>query len=348
MKKLTSILLFLFCSTALFGQQNLTLSPTSGQAAGGTTVRINGHLGLCPVFPPCNAPTVRFGSTAPITATELANDRISVVTPVHAPGVVDVIITNRAGLTITLPSAFTFLQEGNPVAGWERILIPVAVKQLSGNFGSLWTSDISVVNAGSTPVQIEDCIVEACSYTPAPTAPLHPGVAKSLDYRYLFNEPAAILWVRTAAVDQLRFAARFRDLSKQAESYGNELPIVRERDLTAGPVHILDIPTDRDFRVTLRLYDIDDRRDNQVEIRVFAMNGEETLFLGAPVTLTRSTEQPGEFYGFAAISLDQLLATSRFPFVRVEARATNPATRLWGFATVTSNTTQQVTVISQQ
>lgn len=348
MQKLTLTLLLSLCSLSLFGQQNLTLSPTSGQASGGTKVFINGSLGSCPIFPPCNAPTVRFGSAAPLATTDIRGDQVSVVTPAHAPGVVDVVITTRAGQTITLPSAFTFLQEGNPVAGWERILIPVAVKQLSGNFGSLWFSDISVVNAGTTPVQIEDCIIEACNYTPAVTVPLHPGVAKSFDYRYLFSEPAAILWVRTSAVDQLRFAARFRDVSKQAESYGNELPVVRERDLTTGPVHILDIPTNRDFRVNLRLYDIDAHRGNQVEIRVFAMNGEETLFLGAPVTLNRSTEQPGEFYGFVAISLDQILATSRFPYVRVEARATNPATRLWGFATITSNITQQVTVISPQ
>jgi len=348
MEKLTLAVLLTLSSTMLFGQQTLTLSPTSGQAAGGTTIFINGSLGSCPIVPPCSGPTVRFGSAPAIASTDIRGDQVSVVTPAHAPGVVDVTITNRAGQTIVLPGAFTFLEGGNPVAGWERILMPVAVKQVAGNFGSLWTTDISVLNSGTTPVRVELCIVEACDYTPSPTAPLAAGVARTLDFRNVFDEPATILWVRSSEIEQLRFAARFRDLSRQSESFGTELPVVRESDLTSGPLHLLDIPNDRNFRVNLRVYDIDDRSDNPVEIRLFAMNGEETLFYGAPMKLRRSKDQPGEFYGFAAISLDQILSTSRFPFFRVEVRAANPATRLWGFATVTNNSTQQVTVISPQ
>ena len=349
MKKLTLIPFLLLFSTVLFGQTpTVTLSPAAGPAAGGTTVLINGSLGSCPIFPPCNAPTVRFGNSAALPVTDIRGDQVSVVTPAHAPGVVDVVITTRAGQVLTLPRAFTFNSESNPVAGWERVLIPVAVKQNAGNFGSLWTTDMSVFNAGTTPADVKDCIVDFCAYTPAPTLPVPAGSVRQLDYRNPFHEPAAILWVPTAQIGQLRFAARFRDLSKQSESYGNELPVVRESDMTTGPLHLLDIPTNPAFRVNLRLYDIDGRRDNDVEIRVVAMNAEETLFYGLPVRLNRIVEQPGEFYGFAAVSLDQILATSRFPFVRIEARASNPATRLWGFVTVTNNATQQVTVVSPQ
>lgn len=42
-------------SQALFAQQSITISPTSGPAVGGTTVTLTGALGGCPIVPPCNA-----------------------------------------------------------------------------------------------------------------------------------------------------------------------------------------------------------------------------------------------------------------------------------------------------
>lgn len=346
MRKLTFSILLLLSAHALFAQQSITISPTSGPAAGGTTVTLTGALGGCPIVPPCNAPTVRFGNSVALTATEISGSQVSVTTPAHEPGTVDVIVTLRNGQTVTLANAFTFV--ANAYANWERVLIPVAVKNLAGNFGSLWSTDIAVYNASNAQIHIEDCIPEACSVPPTQNPPLGTGTTRYLNYQYLFDAPAAIVWVPKAEVGGLHFSARFRDILRQEQTFGSELPIVRESEIGTGPLHILDIPTDRRFRVNLRVYDLDARRNNNISVRVISMNGEESLSLSAPVAMHISEEQESELYGYAQVSLDSLIATSRFPAVRIEVSASDPATRLWGFVSVTNNDTQQTTIVSPQ
>jgi hypothetical protein len=345
MRKLTFSLLLLLASQALFAQQSITVSPTSGPAVGGTTVTLTGALGGCPIVPPCNAPTVRFGNSVAITATEISGTQVSVVTPAHEPGTVDLIVTTRNGQTITLANAFTFV--ANTHANWERVIIPVAVKSLAGNFGSLWTTDIAAFNAGNSQIHLEDCIAGTC-VGPSNNPPLAPGQARYFNFQYLFDAPAAIVWVPQTEIGGLRLSARFRDLSRQAETFGSELPIVRESEIGTGTLHILDIPTDERFRVNLRVYDIDARRNNSISVRVISMNGEESLALTAPVAMHIAEEQVDELYGYAQVSLDSVIATSRFPTVRIEVTASDPATRLWGFVSVTNNETQQTTIVSPQ
>ncbi|WP_158609678.1 IPT/TIG domain-containing protein [Cellulomonas triticagri] len=81
-----------------------TMTPTSGPAAGGTSVTITGtNLG--------NVSSVTFGGTAG-TITAQSATSLTVTTPPHAPGPFPVVLTNPGGST-TAASPFTFTDDGS-------------------------------------------------------------------------------------------------------------------------------------------------------------------------------------------------------------------------------------------
>lgn len=80
------------------------VAPKQGPASGGTAVTI---AGTNFADPPSGAPTVTFGGTAG-TVTAVTATQISVTTPAHASGLVNVVVTNPDGQTVNVPNAFAF------------------------------------------------------------------------------------------------------------------------------------------------------------------------------------------------------------------------------------------------
>lgn len=78
-----------------------SVSPTSGATTGGTAVTLSGANFQA-------GATVLMGA-ASATVTSVSATSISVVTPAHAAGVVDVTVSNPDALIATLPGAFTYL-----------------------------------------------------------------------------------------------------------------------------------------------------------------------------------------------------------------------------------------------
>lgn len=76
------------------------VSPFIGPIAGGTVVTIDG-AGFAA------GATVTFGGTAAVIK-ELTSSKIAVITPARSAGMVNVVVTNPDGLTITLVNAFTY------------------------------------------------------------------------------------------------------------------------------------------------------------------------------------------------------------------------------------------------
>lgn len=77
------------------------LTPKEGPIAGGTPVKITG-TGSAP------GDQVTFGGAA-ATAISITNSKeLSATTPAHPSGVVDVVVSNSAGQSSTLPSGFTY------------------------------------------------------------------------------------------------------------------------------------------------------------------------------------------------------------------------------------------------
>jgi hypothetical protein len=94
------------------------VTPNVGTELGGTTVTLTGtHFS--------QATQVKFGTKVATNLTVISADSISVTTPAHAPGVVDVSIISPSGTRI-LPGAFTYFEPISSVVDTEEevLLLP--------------------------------------------------------------------------------------------------------------------------------------------------------------------------------------------------------------------------------
>lgn len=78
-----------------------SITPPSGSTAGGTTVAISGGNFQ-------TGTTVRFGGAAATGVVVTSSSNLTAVTPGHAAGAVDVVVTNPDGQSATLTGAFTY------------------------------------------------------------------------------------------------------------------------------------------------------------------------------------------------------------------------------------------------
>lgn len=177
----------------------------------------------------------------------------------------------------------------SPVAAqtplYEKILLPVVANEpLAGAFGSSWTTDIWILNGGPQPLAVGGiawtCFLPECI---GPTA-LHPGVTfrpiildGSEGLQGTFVHPVA------GFADWLSFGLRFRDTSRQSQTWGTELPAVRERSFRSGRVSLIDIPLTEGFRQVLRIYELDGReREALVRVRMYRIRLENWEPYGTP------------------------------------------------------------------
>ncbi|HET7436672.1 MAG TPA: hypothetical protein VFN10_18330 [Thermoanaerobaculia bacterium] len=234
-------------------------------------------------------------------------------------------------------------------AALETILLPVHIAgaPLQGANGSRWTTDLAIHNAGPAEVILGPCGVPS----PLPSA-CPPSYFSVLAGETLRNHAVGftdagvngrLLHVRAELASQLAFSLRVRDLARAAEDDGTELPVVRGEAFRTGTVRLIDVPLAPTSRVLLRVYDLDDRGDGQVRVRVISDDG---AIADHPLLIAASGYgHPGGLPfapGYGALPLEGS------GNVRVEIEPITPGLRLWAFATVTNNATQHVTVVSPQ
>jgi hypothetical protein len=88
------------------------LSKTRGATTGGNPITISGHDFDA-------LASVQFDNVAATNVQVVNSTEITLTTPAHAEGTVDVIVTNSDGQTATLPHAFQYVkQSGGSGGGW--------------------------------------------------------------------------------------------------------------------------------------------------------------------------------------------------------------------------------------
>lgn len=246
----------------------------------------------------------------------------------------------------------------------ERILLPVANHAFQGAYGSFWVTRFTIVNDLDRPL-VQD--VDAgpfgeCYFPQCEPLPLIP--AKTAFEPLLYRppdrawKPGVLIYVRRDIADRLHFSLRVQDTSRQALTWGTEIPVVRERELRTGTIMLPNVPLDGRFRQSLRIYDVDNTTAtcDRVMVRVFdqssgATLGQRELELtgadGGPCTLGTPDYVPmypnaAELHGIA-----QLLTGSAPDVVGVEITPVTPF-RYWAFISVTNNETQHVSTITPQ
>ena len=310
------------------------------EAFAGNEITLSGHdLILC-AGGSCTTPVVKFGDVVALQISATA-DRIVVHAPQHDPGPVDVTI-DRGGSVLRATAAFYYVpnDKSPDPAFYEPVLFPVAFNGV-GAFGTLWNTDIQLRNENDFAVSTWplSAFNLGCSMFgfECPTL-LDPHSTRTTGA----NVPGGfVVSFPRQATPKIHFGLLVRDLSRQSEALGTEIPVVREKDLFGRTLELLNVPTDPRFRVTLRVYQLGTPAEIGLIIR--PLDSEEPLV--STFVFPAGTPAYVQVSDLVA-TYPQLAGKGPLRILLMPPVSGNPT--LWGFASVTNNETQHVTTISPQ
>ena len=165
---------------------------------------------------------------------------------------------------------------------YEPILFPVLFSA-EGAYGSRWEAEATVSNPAPWPVYAEYTLHQVGPCIQDCDPPFEP---KSFEKFWGGYPRGTVMWAPRSEASHLALALRIRDLSRQEEGYGIEVPVVRERDFIHGSnIHLLDVPLDPRYRVKVRIYMIEPVLVPSTGGAVRIRRGAEVLEL--PFTLAR-------------------------------------------------------------
>lgn len=248
-----------------------------------------------------------------------------VTAPPHAAGAVDVEVRTASKSYLTR-STLRYVDPAAPPdpAVFQRVLLPVVFSG-AGGFGSRWVTEGAVVNRSNVTRTVRG--VE-----------LQPGQRVAISSLGSFPG-GLILAIPRAWANALRFNTIVRDASHDEASWGTEVPVVREDDFRTSGIELPDVVIDPRYRTSIRLYGLDGVAET---VSVFVSGNGRTA--GANIDLQQgSAEQP-------AYAMVDLGAAFREPLPPGTYTVTigSPASfhEFWAMASITNNTTQQVTLIT--
>jgi hypothetical protein len=230
----------------------------------------------------------------------------------------------------------------------ERLLVPVALRAaVPGAYGSQWETRLVVLNRTERPVLIEG-LESSCQVPLCPPLVVQPH-ATATAFPVVEGRPGIFLRASDTTLSHAVTAhLRVQDVSRQSETWGTEIPVVRESEALTGPTDLLDIPLGPEFRSLLRLYDFAPGA-NAVRVRIFRLSGKmeppdaDPLVGEWILSLTHGGDV--RFPGYAQLILPPAAAGES---VRVEIAPLDEGMKFWAFVSVTNNATQHITVITPQ
>jgi hypothetical protein len=255
------------------------------------------------------------------------------------PGLHDIRIIKSDGAIIAVPAALYYQAPGAAAdpGVFERVLFPVLFRS-GGRNGSQWRSEAVVSNPTDYQILMANTIV--------PQAQL---LAPKKRYAFSGEQHptgVALLVPRREAQD-VAFQLRIRDISREGDSFGTEVPVVRESEMFRGEneITLLDVPLDPRYRTKLRVYFLPDAGADDlayVNVKVVPAAG------GAPSFLFTLLSR--ECSGVACASTPyygELDLAAAGNGARADLYVdTIVGGAVWAFASVTNNETQAVTLVT--
>jgi hypothetical protein len=252
---------------------------------------------------------------------------------------------------VVLPAAHG--QQFPPLPDMERILLPITVVNAPGAFGSSWLSEGSQFR--DFPPDRSGLVLPGCE-PPCdnPTGPTSQHTfAIDFFHTRAGDTTGSIMYVERAVSDDVSLTLRLKETSTGEEV---ELPVVREGQFFKRKFQILDVPNPvSGKRITLRVYGIDPDVLGRVEVRVF-VEGTEPLVRDDIYDLRvvqRISSTPAGNYPVpvrppvAEVSY-YVPITDTSSLLRFEIEPLTPQMSIWGFVSITDNTTQHVTLRTPQ
>lgn len=262
-------------------------------------------------------------------------------------------------LTLSSVPTITFPQN-SPT--FERFLVPIFIREaIPGAFGSSWMTDFWISNSGPVPVDFGGGFDFGCSFPPCVpgSGTLNPGV--TFRPRVIARPDGlqgTFVLADAQSAEGLSWALRFRDLSRQSQTWGTEVPVVREAEFRSEKISLIDIPRTTGFREVLRVYSAGDNgAQASVRVRAYRIRSENDLpnalpdsFLGESVLHLQFVSPGSSAYpGYAAVfDLGTIASLGGVDRIRLDIEPISPGVRVWAFVTVVSNETQHATVITPQ
>lgn len=252
-----------------------------------------------------------------------------------------------------------------------RVLLPMYVPTpLPGAYGSQWKTTLAIHNpSAAAEFHIDWCpgssipVYNACSRILLGEAYLQRGETQT-DQLPRFNPgpeqlvPAPrLLYISPLGSpqgdpSQLGFSLRAFDVSRSATNAGTEVPVVHEGKFRKETLHLLNVPTDPNFRLTLRLY------ETQLKVAGFTIRiydqAAGTLLGQRDVQLSfRHEHHWSSMFEPPFLEIGDLTAlvpagTALPSALRVEVQPRSEGSEFWSFVSITNNTTQHLTLVTPQ
>lgn len=250
-----------------------------------------------------------------------------------------------ARFTFALAAISTPLIANAQEVKYESLLVPVSlVGRVPGAFGSLWETELCVAAVGGDVRFATPHVFNTPTVIPANTTRCTQGSS-------LPGWPSGeflLLDASTSANAVLNL--RIRDVSRDAQSWGTELPIVRSSDLHIGTLFLTNVPLDDRFRTALRVY-LSGDDDASFTIRIFDLSGR--LIVQRTEVAKRGLDF-GAGYAYFASSVEITSLAAAFPElpnatrVLISVTPEDASRYFWAFVSVANNETQQITTITPQ
>lgn len=240
---------------------------------------------------------------------------------------------------------------------YTRFLVPFYGPNVVGANGSVWQVTTWVQYSGTESAQIVPYPV--CRPIICPLGILYSPGREPLPVEPIggFGESGMLFHVDSRYASHFTFASRIQDLSRQDESAGTEVPVVREDRIFPGTVHLLNVPVGTGFRNMLRIYALPEAEAPEAIVRYYRMPDPEAGIGRERFVLLRTERVALRTYPATQDfrlqpSLAQIGNFDRFPqllaekAIWIEVEPVMPELRVWAFVSVTNNETQQVTLIT--
>lgn len=235
----------------------------------------------------------------------------------------------------------------NAQAATSKLLLPIVVPTpVAGAFGSLWTADVTILNLGAQSIAVRG-LLQPCPFE-CINPQLPPRTTTAVSPYTIGDVPGRFLLVDADRRMDIKVELRVRDLSRQLSTWGTEIPVIDEARAAQETVQLLAVPVDPNFRSLLRVYDFDPAPGHFVVVRVFkpgdGPNPDELLKeISLPLRVPLG---PDEYPGYAQLNISGLVSLPLSGNLRVEIAPATPGLRFWAFASITSNSTQHITIIT--
>ena len=277
----------------------------------------------------------------PVQATQVSSNDIRVFAPAHAAGPVDVTLDRGNGADVVTATAVLDYFEFDKVpdaAFFEPVLFPALVTG-AGAFGSQWTTDLALRNDNDQPLPVTSTFFNVACF---PVCDARPPALGTVTIRGANAPSGAVFYAARQFAPRLFFNVLARDLSRQSEALGTEIPVAREKDLYDRRFEILLVPTEPKYRVALRIFRTDGAL--AVNVDIYTMNGDTTL-AGGQLLLAANASNPM----ITSLTIQDLVA--RFPEIAGKgplriAIGGASSRSTWALVSVTNNDTQHVTVLA--